>query len=215
MLHFGAPALAPRPLAFEILLYGIAAGTLVLSIQPVMNLISKKQVMNRSYNRFHLVNTYGAFGNVSRERYEIVIEGTADRVLSPATVWKEYGFRGKPGDPSRMPPQVAPYHLRLDWMIWFLPFSVIVTAQGIRVRGHDLWFIRFVQRLLRGGSAMLRLMGENPFAEQPPALVRALFYRYRYTDGKTKAETGAWWTREMLGMYLQPVSLEVLRKVVD
>jgi hypothetical protein len=215
MLHFGAPALAARPLAFEILLYVIAAGTLVLSIQPVMNLISKKQVMNRSYNRFHLVNTYGAFGNVSPERYEIVIEGTADRVLSPATVWKEYGFQGKPGDPRRMPPQIAPYHLRLDWMIWFLPFSVIVTVQGIRVRGHDLWFIRFVQRLLRGDSAMLRLMGENPFAEQPPALVRALFYRYRYTDGKTKAETGAWWTREMLGMYLQPVSLEVLRKVVD
>jgi hypothetical protein len=29
----------------------------------------------------------------------------------------EYEFKGKPGDPRRRPPQVAPYHLRLDWLM--------------------------------------------------------------------------------------------------
>ena len=180
--------------AFDILLYVIGAGTVLLSIQPTLNLLSENQAMNYSYNPFHLVNTYGAFGNVGRERYEIVMEGTSERVITPHTEWKEYGFKAKPGDPKRMPPQIAPYHLRLDWLIWFLPFSVAVTGDGIRVWGYSLWFLRFVQRLLSGDRGILRLMGKNPFPGQPPAFVRALFYRYRYTDRESRnAKPGAWW----------------------
>src|SRR5205807_7862149 len=109
------PQAAARPLLFNGVLYVIGAGTVLLSIQPVLNLFSKRQLMNYSYNRFHLVNTYGAFGSVTKERYEIVIQGTDDPVVTPATKWREYQFKGKPGDPQRRPPQVAPYHLRLDW----------------------------------------------------------------------------------------------------
>jgi Lipase maturation factor len=123
-------------------------------------------------------------------------------VITPATQWKEYGFKAKPGDTKRMPPQIAPYHLRLDWLIWFLPFSVAITGSGIRVRGYDLWFLRFVHKLLTGDPQIRRLMGKNPFPENPPVLIRALFYRYRYTDRQTKRQTGAWWTRELLGTYL-------------
>ncbi len=207
------PPLFNRPLAFDVLIYAISAVTVVLSVQPVLNLFSRNQIMNYSYNRFHLVNTYGAFGSVGRERYEIVMEGTSDRVITPATEWKEYGFKAKPGDPTRMPPQIAPYHLRLDWLIWFLPFSVAVTGSGIRVRGYDVWFLRFVQKLLTGDRAILRLMGTNPFVEGPPVFIRAHFYRYRYTDWQTKRQTGDWWTRELLGVYLEPISLEALQKL--
>lgn len=213
ILPLSAPHLLPRPLAFDILIYVIGAATVLLSVQPVLNLFSRNQKMNFSYNRFHLVNTYGAFGRVGRERYEIVIEGTEERVITPATQWREYGFRAKPGDPNRIPPQVAPYHLRLDWMIWFLPFSVVVTSGGIRVRGYELWFLRFIRKLLAGDPAILRLMGENPFPAQPPVFLRALFYRYRYTDPRTKHQTGAWWTRERLGDYLKPISMKELRNL--
>jgi hypothetical protein len=169
--------------------------------------------MNFSYNPFHLVNTYGAFGNVGKERYEIVIEGTGERVITPHTEWREYGFKAKPGDPMRMPPQVAPYHLRLDWLIWFLPFSVAVTGDGIRVFGHSLWFLRFIQKLLMGDAGILRLMGKNPFSEKPPVLIRARFYRYRFSDWREKRKTGAWWVRQLLGEYMQPVSREMLRQI--
>ncbi|HSU20054.1 MAG TPA: lipase maturation factor family protein, partial [Acidobacteriaceae bacterium] len=117
------------------------------------------------------------------------------------------------GDPRRMPPQIAPYHLRLDWLIWFLPFSVAVLGSTIRVPGYDLWFLRFIQRLLTAEPAILRLMGHNPFPEQPPTYIRALFYRYRYTGPATKRQTGAWWTRELLGEYLRPISLEALKRL--
>ncbi len=208
-----APPLRPSPVPFDVLLYALGAATVWLSIEPVRNLFSRHQLMNFSYNRFHLVNTYGAFGSVSRNRYEVVIEGTGDRIPTPATRWLEYGFKGKPGDPTRMPTQVAPYHLRLDWAIWFLPFSVDVGPTGIRPRGYDRWFLYFVGKLLSSDPAILRLMGHNPFPQQLPALIRALFYRYRYTDRKTKATTGAWWTRELLGVYMQPMSLEDIRRI--
>ncbi|NIW78376.1 MAG: lipase maturation factor family protein, partial [Calditrichae bacterium] len=71
-------------------------------------MISPSQKMNFSFNPIHLVNTYGAFGSVTRRRNEIVIEGTTDEEITHETEWKAYEFKGKPTDPSRMPPQIAP-----------------------------------------------------------------------------------------------------------
>lgn len=208
-LHLGG--LTPRPIGFDGLLWMVSAGVVALSVQPVLNLLSPRQMMNYSWNRFHLVNAYGAFGNVSKERYEIVIEGTADTVISPATEWREYGFKGKPGDPRRRPPQVAPYHLRLDWMVWFLPFTVHVGEDGIRVWRHERWMVRLVQRLLRGDGGILGLMGHNPFPERPPAHIRVLFYQYWYAD-REQRRNGLWWRRRLRGVYLSPVSLDSMRE---
>lgn len=209
----GADLLMGRPLAWEMVLWVVGIATLAMSIQPALNLMSKDQMMNYSYNRFHLVGAYGAFGNVSKERYEVVIEGTADAVLTVATEWKEYEFKGKPGDVRRTPPQVAPYHLRLDWMVWFLPFGVAVTSHGIHVYGHKLWFFRFIRRLLTNDATILGLMRKNPFPEAPPAHVRAQFYQYSYTTAAERKTTGAWWTRRLLGTYLAAVDLETLQEV--
>jgi hypothetical protein len=167
--------------------------------------------MNYSYNRFHIVNTYGAFGSVTKKRYEIVIEGTDEAVISKVTRWQEFEFKAKPGNPGRTPPQVAPYHLRLDWLMWFLPFSVIVTPRGIQVPGYEIWFLRFLQKLLEGDTSTSRLLRHNPFRNSRPTFVRALFYLYRYTDMTEKQRTGAWWTRRLIDVYLPPVSLNDLR----
>ncbi|HET9840035.1 MAG TPA: lipase maturation factor family protein, partial [Candidatus Angelobacter sp.] len=125
------PQAAPGPLWFEVVLYILGAAAVLLSIKPALNLVSRNQLMNYSWNPFHLINAYGAFGSVTRARYEIVIEGTNEAVLSNGTRWQEYEFKAKPGDPRRRPPQFAPYHLRLDWLMWFLPFAVGVSESGI------------------------------------------------------------------------------------
>jgi len=199
---------ASRPELFDVLLYAIGGATVLLSVQPVLNLFSRNQLMNSSFNPLHLVNTYGAFGSVTKVRYEIVIEGTTDHVITESTQWQEYGFKGKPGDPRRRPPQVAPYHLRLDWLMWFLPFSVTVTGSGIYSGGYDRWFLHFIIGLLKGDEETLKLMGHNPFPDAPPSFVRALFYSYRYTDRKERKQTGAWWVRRLVAVYLPPVSLK-------
>lgn len=194
--------LAARPPWFELLLVLLAAGTAALSVRPLANLFSRRQLMNYCWNPWHLVCAYGAFGSMTRKRYEVVVEGTAD-----GTSWREYGFRAKPGEPGRRPPQVAPYHLRLDWLMWFLPFSVTVSAGGLHVQAYERWLIRFVERLLEGDRAMLLLLRHNPFPDAPPRMIRARYYLYRFTDRARRRATGDWWSRELIGDFLPPVSL--------
>jgi hypothetical protein len=173
-----------------------------LSYRPARNLLSRRQIMNASFDPFHIVGTYGAFGSVTKERYEIVIEGTADPVLGPDTVWREYEFKGKPGDVRRRPPQVAPYHLRLDWLMWFAAMSSPMY--------HE-WFVPFLAKLLEGDRPTLRLLRTDPFAGRPPRFVRALRYLYRFTTPREHRETSAWWHRELVGDYVPPVSLRGTR----
>lgn len=192
-------------MAFDWIVYLLAAVTIVLSIQPALNFFRRNQLMNYSWNRYHLVNAYGAFGSITKERYEIVIEGSDDR-----ETWKEYGFRAKPGDVTRTPPQVAPYHLRLDWLMWFLPFSVMVGRGRIYVPGYEVWFIRFIQKILANDPLTLGLIRHNPFPERAPKSIRARYYRYEFTTWTEKRASGAWWKRTLIDEYLPAIDAGVL-----
>ena len=167
-----------------------------LSIQPVMNLISPGQLMNTSFNRLNLVNTYGAFGTVGRTRQEIVFEGTSNSAPESA-LWREYEFKAKPGDPLRRPPLISPYHLRLDWQIWF---AAMATPDEYP------WTVHFVWKLLHNNPATLTLMETNPFPDAPPRHIRAVLYRYRFT--RPDEADGSWWKRERLGLWLPPLSAD-------
>src|SRR3954464_8850377 len=129
---------------FDALVLAVTALLLTLSWRPARNLFSRRQLMNASFDPLHLVNTYGAFGSVSRIRYEAVVEGTDDALAGPDAVWQEYEFRGKPGDVHRRPPQFAPYHLRLDWLMWFV---------GLNPGYGGRWLPVFLRRLLEGDRA--------------------------------------------------------------
>ena len=196
------PHLVPAPPWYEALVIAYAVAVVALSVRPARNLVSRRQLMNASFDPFHLVNTYGAFGSITRQRYELVIEGTADPAPGPQTRWVEYEFRGKPGDPRRRPPQVAPYHLRLDWLMWFAALSP---------GRAEPWLSRLLQALLTGDPNVLRLLRADPFAGQPPAWVRVIRYRYRFTTWRQLRQTGAWWERTPAGTYQGPVTLRRLR----
>jgi hypothetical protein len=172
----------------------------VLSVRPARNLLGRRQLMNASFDPLRLVNTYGAFGAITRVRREVVLEGTDDPAPGPATVWKEYQFKAKPGDPRRRPRQVAPYHLRLDWLLWFAAMSP--------PSAHP-WMATLVTRLLEHDPATLKLLGRpTPFPDRPPALVRARLYRYRFTTRAERRQTGDWWSRDLVGDYLPPLRLD-------
>lgn len=177
----------------------VALGVAALSWPVVRNMASPGQAMNASFDPLRLVNTYGAFGSVTRTRYELVVEGTRDADPSGDAAWEAYEFKGKPGDPGRMPPQVAPYHLRLDWQMWF-------SAMSPRPRRR--WFPRFVAALLRADEQVLGLLRHDPFDGAPPSFVRVLRYRYRFTTVAERREVGRWWDRELTGVFLHPVSAD-------
>jgi hypothetical protein len=192
-------ALEPPAVWYTALVLAATAVLLVLSYWPARNLVSRHQLMNFTYNPLHLVNSYGAFGSITRERHEIVLEGTDDDHPTGSTVWKEYEFKGKPGDPRRRPPQFAPYHLRLDWLMWFAAMSPSFA---------NAWFLPLVVKLLENDPATLKLLRHNPFGERPPAAIRARLLHYRFTTWRERRATGAWWVRRPLGLYLPSVRLE-------
>jgi lipase maturation factor len=203
-LGLAAPRFAATPGWFEGLVLALTVLVAALSYQPARNLVSRIQLMNASFDPLHLVNTYGAFGSITRQRYEIVIEGTRDPVPTDRTEWREYEFKGKPGDPRRRPRQFAPYHLRLDWLMWFAALSP---------RYADPWLPRFLDALLRQDRHVLALLRSNPFPDAPPTLVRAQLYRYRYTSWPELRATGAWWERTFRREYLAPVTLRSENRV--
>jgi hypothetical protein len=173
---------------------------LYLSWWPARNLLARRQLMNASFNRWHLVNAYGAFGSVTQERDEVVVEGTLAAVPTDAD-WVEYPFRGKPGDPRRRPAQFAPYHLRLDWLMWFLALGM-----------HDRWFDVFLVRLLEADRPTLRLLRRDPFDGVPPRWVRARVFRYRFATRAERRATGLYWIRSERFTLVRPVSLDTVAR---
>ena len=190
-----AAAEAVRSRAMERVAVALAVLVGLLSIGPVLNMASSQQIMNTSFDPLALVNTYGAFGSVGRERANVVFEGTDAEVPDERAEWKAYTYRALPVDPLQRPPQIAPYQPRLDWQMWFASMST---------PGRYPWTLHLVWKLLHHDPGALSLFGANPFPDAPPRFVRATLYRYTFAP-PGNAE-GAWWTREEIGPWLPPLS---------
>ena len=168
----------------------------LLSIQPVANLFSSKPLMNSSFDPFELVNTYGAFGYVGQERYNVVFEGTNNNDSTNNAHWQPYIYKGLPVLLNQSSPQVAPYQLRFDWQMWFAAMS---TADEYP------WTLHLVYKLLHNDAMATGLFAQNPFPNQPPRYIRAILYKYRFA--KPGNAQGAWWTREQIAVWLPPLSV--------
>jgi hypothetical protein len=96
-----------------------------------------------------------------------------------------------------MPPVVSPYHLRLDWQMWFAAMSSYYD--------HP-WILNFVAKLLEGNADVTGLLKVNPFPVKPPRYVRASLYEYHFAP-RTEASAKAWWVRKKVSVYLPPLSL--------
>ena len=188
----------PTDMGFSVLatgtqwgLIGLGVLVAVLSIQPIQNLLSSQQRMNTSYDPFHLVNSYGAFGSVGKERFECVIKGSHD---PSSNDWQEYGFPAKPGPVMRRHPIIAPYQPRLDWQIWFAAMGNI---------NHNPWLVHLVAKLLKNDPTIQPLIGHNPFKSKPPTAIKIDLYRYTFAPKGTPAK----WQRQFVGPYLPPITI--------
>ena len=175
-----------------------------LSIPIVKNMASEDQVMNTSFNPFRIVNTYGAFGSVNKERTEVVLFGTNSPDPSdPSSIWLEYEFHCKPGKLSKRPCLISPYHYRLDWLMWFLAFQPYQ---------QNPWLLHVIGKLLTQPAEINPLLSVNPFpAAEPPKFIVAAKFRYSFTKPDSlEARKGDWWTREYLGEYVPAVDFAAL-----
>ena len=142
---------------------------------------------------FRFVNGYGLFRVMTRERPEIILEGSNDELE-----WKAYQFKWKPGALDRRPGFVEPHQPRLDWQMWFAALS---EPQ------QNPWFFGLAYRILEGSPEVLALLGENPFPEKPPRYLRARLYRYHFSSPAEREQSGQWWQRDDERTYLPVVSL--------
>lgn len=139
------------------------------------------------------INRYGLFAVMTRERPEIIIEGSDD-----GRTWLPYEFKAKPGDLRRRPGFVAPHQPRLDWQLWFA---------ALESPGENRWVANLCVRLLEGSPEVLGLFASNPFPDRPPRQIRAVLYEYRFTDPAIRAATGRWWDRTPVDFYLPAFGL--------
>jgi hypothetical protein len=146
---------------------------------------------------FRIVNGYGLFRVMTKDRCEIVIEGSTNGIE-----WMPYEFKWKPGDIKRAPGWCAPHQPRLDWQMWF---AALETPE------QNPWLIGLIVRLFEGTRDVTGLLARNPFQDKPPRYIRAMFYRYRFTTDEERRQTGAWWKRQELREYLPTVSADQLR----
>ncbi|KAL4231529.1 Lipase maturation factor 1 [Mactra antiquata] len=189
--------------------FNISLGILIayLSVPVVQNLMSSRQHMNTSFDPFRLVNTYGAFGSITKERTEVIYQGTYDNPYSADTKWLEYEFKCKPGKITRRPCLISPYHYRLDWLLWFAAFQ---SYQ------YNPWMITLGAKLLTNDNSTISLIDYNPFeGRDPPQYVRVQHYNYKYTKiGSVDAMSGRWWKRRLIGDYMPPISLDSIKDIM-
>jgi hypothetical protein len=143
---------------------------------------------------FRIANRYGLFGIMTRGRYEIEYQGSAD-----GKTWVAYPFRYKPQDVNRPPGIYAPYQPRFDWNLWFASLGSwrdypIVTNTEIRLLTND--------------RNVLALFEKNPFPREAPREVRAVLWQYWFTTMSIKRTQGLWWRREYLGLYAPTIERE-------
>jgi hypothetical protein len=193
---------------------GYAFVVAILSFAPILNLASCHQAMNTSFDPLDLVNTYGAFGSVDRQRFEVILEGTRDEIPTRDGNWLEYELPCMPGNPYRRPCVITPYHLRLDWQMWFVGNG---SARGEPI-DQEPWLVHLIWQLLSGEPSPKRLLSYDPFpeADAPPKWIRADIWRYAFTGSRAESG-GPWWKRQRVGIFLRPVSLEdpALREYVQ
>ncbi len=161
---------------------GFAVLVAFFSLPVLVNLASSSQQMNASFAPLHIVNTYGAFGTVSRLRHEVVLQGTRALAITDETRWEDYELPCKPGDVTRRPCIVSPYHYRLDWQMWFAAMSTYE---------EEPWMAVLVDKLLRGDKTVQPLFARDPFPDAPPRFVRVELYRYELTR-RGDSSSAAW-----------------------
>ncbi len=165
--------------------YGWFAFMILISSLPFAELYRVVPLGTSLYSAlspFRSFNSYGLFAIMTRERWELEIQGSMDGIM-----WETYPFRYKAGDLRRAPPFVAPHQPRLDFQCWFLTFD----GRGDFRHHHYLVFL--LEGICSNQPAILGLLGKNPFPDTGPKYLQLKVHRYRMTSVSEKWQTGNYW----------------------
>ncbi len=160
-----------------------------LSAPVVRNLLSKHQKMNSSFDPLRLVNTYGNFGQVTENRYELIVSSSS----SHNGEWREYDFKVKVGNIYRSPRFISPYHYRLDWVMW-------IATTKTRSLDQCLWLYRLLSKLLQQDREVLGLLEKDPWKDTSakPKYIKVDMYSYRFHRKQPGEQNPPYWDRKFI-----------------
>ena len=161
----------------------------MLSIPPVLNMLSPRQIMNTSFDPLDLVNTYGAFGSVGRERLNVVFEGTMDETPDDERELETVSLQG----PARRPRQTAAAGRPLP----IAPGLADVVRRDVVAPAIPVDATTWSGNSFTTTPAAVGLFADNPFPDKPPRYIRAVLYRYSFAPPGNP--DGLWWNRERVG----------------
>ena len=170
----------------------IVVAQLAAAAEPVL----ARQLMNASFNRWQLVNAYGAFGSVTRTRYEVVIEGRGRRAPAAEGTGRPTSSRASPGTCGAARGS-SPRTTCASTGSCGSCRSPGSTSAG----SSPCW---------RGCSPRipptLRLLRHDPFAGRLPALIRVRTFRYRFATRAERRADGSYWMRDHGRTVIGPVA---------
>jgi hypothetical protein len=191
-----------------------------------MNLDLDRWLWNRAWARalityfralgpFRIINGYGVFQPKADAPMRVVplFEGSDDG----GATWRAYRYKFMPTRATDRPPIVAPHHPRLDMAVYYAAMGTFdASFFGAYVGDgspYTSWtrssaVDRTAQALLRNEPLVTDRFAENPFASEPPKLVRVSALAMTPTSLATKRATGEWWHVKRLGVSVPARGLE-------
>ena len=120
---------------------------------------------------FDLALRYVKFGQMTKRRYELVLQTSGD-----GQHWVDVPFKAKPSLTATRPPVLGPHIPMLDWRLWFLGNE---HARGLPPPD---WYLRLMRGVLEGRREVVGLLGEGAVRGEV-RYVRTLVYDYRFVHG--------------------------------
>jgi len=162
----------------------------LLGFQPLGNVgvwVYRAVYSTRSFNSYFRTDP------IPTHRTDLTLEGTFD-----GTLWKEYSFHTKPGDPSRIPACGRWTLRRLDYR---------VAEAALNTCEDSPFLAQLCASLLIQDTEVLSLLDGNPFPNTPPAYIRVRKYEYRLANAMERNKTKDCWVRDLQGDFCPEIKL--------
>jgi predicted DCC family thiol-disulfide oxidoreductase YuxK len=177
---------------------GLAAVLVALAVHVSVGFFGggEPSALQRTLQRWQVVNGYGPAPSVALGRVALGIEGSDD-----GETWTALEPRSAPRDPFRAPPGPGLHLRRLDWKLDDVAHRLAPDSD------LPTWFVLLLTRLLEGSPAVRGLFAPGAYETAAPRVLRLVAHELLPAPAEARAG-GRWWLQRPAVPIGVPVMLE-------
>lgn len=180
-----AQAVAPRAQwALAGLAVAWAAASVYVASVPLAG-VAVDQTRYETLRKWRVANAYHLFSNITTARHEPELQTSPD-----GETWRPQVFHYKAGPVDRAPPFVAPHQPRVDFRLWFF---------GLNWQRYTPPYVANLLRRVCWDPDVVQPLFDSTLPDDT-RFVRFVYWDHHFTDWATRSSTGAWWTRDKVGV---------------